>query len=86
MPKKDLTNFLIALNDSIKLRDKYRDPAKRQKLLEQWGLEDHPALQEGADVDAIRVAVLEETGLRQVEWWILAAGEPVLNPEYDPGA
>ena len=28
---KKLTNFLIALNDSVKLRDKYRDPEKRDE-------------------------------------------------------
>ena len=46
---KKLTNFLIALNDSIKLRDKSRDPQKRQKLLEQWDLEDEDALKEDAE-------------------------------------
>ena len=46
---KKLTNFLIALNDSIKLRDKYRDPNKRERLLEQWDLEDDAAAQPGAE-------------------------------------
>jgi hypothetical protein len=86
MARKNLTTFLIALSDSIKLRDKFRDPVKRARLLEQWDLSDHPALQEDASVEEIRDAVVAETGLRQVEWWIRAAGAPELNEEYDPDA
>jgi hypothetical protein len=82
---KKLTNFLIALNDSIKLRDKYRNPQKRAKLLEQWELSESQPLQNDS-VEDIREAVTAESGLKQVEWWIRAAGEPVLNPDYDPDA
>jgi hypothetical protein len=86
MARKDLTTFLIALSDSVKLRDKFRDPAKRGRLLETWDLSNHPALQEGATVEEIRAAVVAESGLAQVEWWISAAGTPELNEEYDPDA
>jgi hypothetical protein len=86
MARKDLTTFLIALSDSVKLRDKFRDPDKRARLLEQWDLTDHPALQEGATIEEIRAAVVDETGLRQVEWWIRVAAAPELNEEYDPDA
>jgi hypothetical protein len=90
MARKDLTTFLIALNDSIKLRDKYRDPEKRAKLLEQWGLSEHPALQETgdatADVKKLRDAVVAETGLKQVDLWIRSTGQPEQNLEYDPNA
>jgi hypothetical protein len=85
---KKLTNFLIALNDSMKLRDKYRDPVKRAKLLEQWDLEGEPALQEGASFDDIASAVARESGSKQVDLWIRSAGtgplETERNPEYDP--
>jgi len=80
---KKLTNFLVALNDSIKLRDKYRDPDKHQRLLEQWGLADDPALEGGGDIDLMKAKVEAETGIKQVEWWIRSSGEPELNPEYD---
>lgn len=86
MPRKELTTFLIALSDSVKLRDKFRDPEKRARLLEQWDLTGHPALQEGATIDEIRDAVEAESGLKQVEWWIRVAGAPLLNEEYDPNA
>lgn len=84
MPRKDLTTFLIALNDSIKLRDKYRDPEKRAHLLEQWGLSEHPALQEDATLDVMRDAVAAESGVKQVDLWILVDQAPERNPEYDP--
>ena len=80
---KKLTNFLIALNDSIKLRDKYRDPDKHDKLLEQWGLADDDALAGGGDIDLMKAKVETETGIKQVEWWIRSSGEPVLNEKYD---
>lgn len=86
MPRKDLTTFLIALSDSVKLRDKFRDPAKRARLLETWDLTDHPALRDGATVPEIRDAVAAESGVAQVEWWIRTAGAPELNEEYDPDA
>ena len=81
-----MTTFLIALSDSVKLRDKFRDPEKRERLLETWDLSDHPALQEGVTVDDIRDAVVAEGGLKQVEWWIRVAAPPELNEEYDPNA
>jgi len=86
MARKDLTTFLIALNDSVKLRDRWRspNPEDREKLLKQWGLEDEPALQEGGDVDKMREKVAAESGLKQVDLWIRSAGEPISNPEYDP--
>jgi hypothetical protein len=86
MARKDLTTFLIALNDSVKLRDRWRspDPADREKLLKQWGLEDEPALQDGGDVEKMREKVTAENGLKQVDLWIRSAGEPISNPEYDP--
>jgi hypothetical protein len=86
MARKDLTTFLIALNDSVKLRDRWRspDPDEREKLLKQWGLEDEPALQDGGDVDMMREKVDAESGLKQVDLWIRATEAPVSNPEYDP--
>jgi hypothetical protein len=86
MARKDLTTFLIALSDSVKLRDKFRDPVKRARLLEQWDLVGHPALQEGVTVAEIRDAVAAESGVEQVEWWIRVAAAPELNEEYDPDA
>jgi hypothetical protein len=83
MARKDLTTFLIALNDSVKLRDRWRDPEKRAKLLEQWGLSEHPALQEDSTIEDMRVAVEAEGGLKQVDLWIRTAGAPEPNPEYD---
>ena len=86
MARKDLTTFLIAINDSVKLRDRWRspDPAEREKLLKQWGLEDEPALMDGGDVDLMRKKVAAESGSKQVDLWIRSAGEPESNPEYDP--
>ena len=90
MPRKDLTTFLVALNDSVKLRDRWRDPAKREKLLEQWGLEEEPALKETSDAEAdykkLREAVEAESGLKQVDLWIRSSGAPEKNPDYDPTA
>jgi hypothetical protein len=86
MPRKDLTTFLIALNDSIKLRDKYRNPEDRAKLLQQWGLSDHPALQDDATLEVMRDAVAAEEGLKQVDLWILVDQAPERNAEYDPNA
>ena len=86
---KKLTNFLIALNDSVKLRDKYRDPQKRAKLLEQWDLTDEPALQSAATFDDIAAAVKAETGSKHVDLWIRASGATLQtqpNEEYDPDA
>jgi hypothetical protein len=86
MPRKDLTTFLVALNDSIKMRDRWRDADKREKLLEQWGLKEHPALQGEGDVDEMRRAVEAESGLKQVDLWIRSTGVPEKNPAYDPTA
>jgi hypothetical protein len=87
---KKLTNFIVTLNDSAKLRDKYRDPEKRAKLLEQWDLTTNPALQEDASFDTIESEVTKETGLKQVDLWIRSTSVGTLetkrNPEYDPGA
>jgi hypothetical protein len=83
---KKLTNFLIALSADTKTRDKYRDPAKRAKLLQQWDLTNEPALQPGATAEDVRAAVVAETGLDQVEFWISVDGTPVPNPDYDDGA
>lgn len=87
---KKLTNFLIALNDSVKLRDKYREREKRAKLLEQWELTGADALQEDASFDTIEKAVAAETGSKQVDLWIRSTSVGTLetkrNPEYDPGA
>ena len=87
---KKLTNFLIALNDSVKLRDKYREREKRAKLLEQWDLTDADALQEDASFDTIESEVTKETGLKQVDLWIRSTAEGTLetkrNEEYDPSA
>jgi hypothetical protein len=85
-PKRTLTSFLIALSDSAKLRDRFRDPEKRQKLLRDWELSDHPALQSGATLDQVRAAVAAEGGETQVEWWILVDSAPTLNDGYDPNA
>jgi hypothetical protein len=85
---KKLTNFLIALNDSVKLRDKYRDPVKRAQLLRQWDLEDEHALRDGATFQDLKDAVAAETGSKQVDLWIRSAGVDPLetqdNPQYDP--
>ena len=88
MARKDLTTFLIALNDSVKMRDRWRspDPAEREKLLKQWGLEEEEALQDGGDVEKMRRAVEAESGLKQVDLWIRSAGAPESNPDYDAGA
>lgn len=83
-PKRNLTSFLIALSDSAKLRDRFRDPEKREKLLRDWELTEHSALQPGATIDEVQAAVTEEGGLKQVEWWILVDQAPVQNEEYDP--
>ena len=87
---KKLTNFLIALNDSMKLRDKYRDPDKRANLLKQWDLEGEPALQDDAPFELIAERVAAETGSKQVDLWIRSAGvgplETERNDEYDPNA
>jgi hypothetical protein len=84
--KRNLTSFLIALSDSAKLRDRYRDPEKRAKLLRDWDLADHPALQEGASLEQMQQAVADEGGTYQVENWIGVDSDPVSNPEYDPEA
>jgi len=81
-----VTTFLIALADSPKLRDKYRDPERRQRLLQQWDLAEHPAFQEGATLEEVQAAVKEEGGQELVEWWILVDQAPVQNDEYDPGS
>ena len=86
VPRRTLTSFLIALSDSAKLRDRYRDPQKRKKLLEDWELADHPALQEGATLDDMQKAVAGESGTQQVENWILVDSDPVSNDSYDPSA
>lgn len=86
MPRRrNLTSFLIALSDSAKLRDRFRDPAKRAKLLRDWDLDEHPAFQEGASLEQMKAAVAEEGGSEQVENWIgVDSVEP--NPEYNPEA
>jgi hypothetical protein len=86
MARKELTTFLIALNDSVKLRDKWRDDDKREALLEQWGLSDHPALAGGGDIDEMQAAVAAEGGLQLVDLWIRSAGEPVSNDAYNANA
>jgi hypothetical protein len=83
---KTLTSFIIALSDSRKMRDKYRDNNKRGNLLDEWDLTHHAALQPGATVEDVRQAVVEEGGVAQVEWWILANQAPVANEDYDPSA
>ena len=81
---KKWTNFLMALSADTKLRDKYRDSTKRAKLFEQYDITD-PSLLDAGREDDLKAAVEAESGLRQVEWWIRAAGvEP--NAEYDPNA
>jgi hypothetical protein len=90
MARKDLTTFLIALNDSVKLRDRWRDaagnPEKLKKVLQPWGLEDEPAVKDGGDIDLMRAKVRDEDGLKQVDLWIRSAGAPESNPDYDAGA
>ena len=85
---KKLTNFLIALNDSVKLRDKYRDPVKRAQLLKQWDLEGEDALRDGATFQDLKDAVALESGTKQVDLWIRSAGDDPLetqdNGDYDP--
>ena len=88
MPRKDLTTFLVALNDSVKLRDRWRnadgDPEKLEKLLRPWGLEDHPAVKDGGDIQKMREVVIAESGLELVDLWIRSAGAPETNPDYNP--
>ena len=90
MARKDLTTFLIALNDSVKLRDRWRaagtDEEKLRKLLEPWGLEDEPAVNKGGDLDLMRKRVEAESGLTQVDLWIRSAGMPESNDKYNPNA
>lgn len=83
---KTVTSFLLALTDSRKMRDRYRDPARRRSLLEEWDLESNPLFQPGATESDFREVVAEEGGLEQVEWWISAVDAPVPNPDYDPSA
>jgi len=83
---KTVTSFLLALSDSRKMRDRYRNPARRRSLLEEWDLEDSPLFQTGATVDDFRDAVIAESGVNQVEWWISVDGAPVANPDYDETA
>lgn len=84
-PKRNVTSFLIALSDSAKLRDRYRDPEKRAKLLRDWELTEHPAFQQDASLDEMKQAVADEGGTQQVENWIgVDSVEP--NPQYDPEA
>ncbi len=83
---KTITSFLLALSDSRKMRDRYRDPNRRSGLLEEWGLADDPLFQPGATEDDFRDRVTAESGVSQVEWWIGAAGVPVQNPDYDANA
>jgi hypothetical protein len=85
-PKRNLTSFLIALSDSAKLRDRYRNPEKRARLLRDWDLDDHPALQSGASLEQMQQAVAAEGGTQQVEVWIGVDSNPVPNPQYDPEA
>jgi hypothetical protein len=83
---KTVTSFLLALSDSRKMRDKYRNPTKRKELLGEWGLADSPLFEPGATEDDFRQAVVQESGLAQVEWWISVDGAPIANPDYDPNA
>jgi hypothetical protein len=57
---KPLTRFLIALGHSGDMLRLYQDDSKRTSLLREWGLEDHPALQPGATLEDIQIAVDEE--------------------------
>ena len=86
MPRRNVTSFLIALSDSAKLRDRYRDDEKRAKLLRDWELDEHPAFQDNEpSIDEMKAAVAEESGTEQVETWIgVDSVEP--NPAYDPEA
>ena len=77
---KTVTSFLLALSDSRKMRDRYRDPNRRAELLEEWGLAGNPLFQPGATEEDFRRAVTEEGGVAQVEWWIGAAGGPGPEP------
>ena len=81
---KTVTSFLLALSDSRKMRDRYRDPNKRRQLLDEWDLADNPLFQPDATEEDFRKAVTEEGGLAQVEWWISTADAPVANRDYDP--
>ena len=81
-----ITNFLLALSSSIKMRKRYRDPDQRRRLLEEWNLEDDPLFQPGATEDAFRTRVDAEggPGLAEVEWIIRWAIDPDANPDDDP--
>ena len=83
---KTITSFLLALSDSRKMRDRYRDANRRRGLLEEWDLEDDPLFQPDATEDDFRDRVVAEGGLAQVEWWIGAANVPVPNEDYDETA
>jgi hypothetical protein len=81
---KKWTNFLMALSAETKLRDRFRDSTKRAKLFEQYDITDPGLLDEGRE-NELKAAVEAENGLKQVEWWIRAAGARVeANPDYDP--
>ena len=81
---KTVTSFLLALSDSRKMRDRYRDPDKRRDLLDEWDLAENPLFQPGATENDFREAVIAEGGLEQVEWWISTADAPIANRDYDP--
>ena len=82
---KKWTNFLIALSNSEKARDKYRDSTKKAELFDQYGITDPTLLEEGNE-DELKAAVEAESGLAQVEWWISSSGAPVKNEAYDKHA
>ena len=81
---KKWTNFLIALSRDPNARNKYRDDNKRANLFDQYGITD-PTLLDAGREDDLKAAVTAESGLKQVEWWILS-GVPVANPDYDHNA
>jgi hypothetical protein len=79
-----LTNFLTELSESPELREAFQDERRREQLLEERGLERHPALQPGASLEDVRGAVADEQpgGEAGIEWWILVDSGPVENDSF----
>jgi hypothetical protein len=79
-----LTEFLIELGNSPDLREAFQDESRREQLLEERGLAGHSALQPGASIEDVRVAVSDEQpgGEAGIEWWILVNSAPVANDSF----
>jgi hypothetical protein len=75
-PEQKLTRFLIALAHSDDLMDRFNDRSRRDELLKEWGLLNHPALAESATLADVQRAVENENEGADVAWWIRLAEGP----------